>query len=147
MVQKKIPQESTRKGNKPQVPPQARKSSLVERLCKDVCKLILGRDTTQHNGPFLHIDSQEMIPHFYVFGSRMKHWVFAALMALVLSQRSGIWVHSSPKSLKVYEIHYSWEQQLAAATYSASVVDWATLDCLREDHETNEDQETDKNQK
>jgi hypothetical protein len=60
-------------------------------------------------------------------------------MALVLSQRSGIWVHSSPKYLKVYEIHNSWEQQLAAETYSASVVDWATLDCLREDHETNED--------
>jgi hypothetical protein len=60
-------------------------------------------------------------------------------MVLVLSQRSGIWVHSSPKSLKVYEVHNSWEQQLAAATYSASVVDWATLDCLREDHETNED--------
>jgi hypothetical protein len=57
-------------------------------------------------------------------------------MALVLSQRSGIWVHSSPKFLKVYEIHNSWEQQLAAATYSASVVDRATL---REDHETNED--------
>jgi hypothetical protein len=64
---------------------------------------------------------------------------FATLMALVLSQRSGIWVHSSPKSLNVYEIHNSWEQQLAAATYSASVVDWAKLDCLREDHETNED--------
>jgi hypothetical protein len=31
---------------------------------------------TQHNGPFLHIVSQEMIPHFYVFGSGMKHWVF-----------------------------------------------------------------------
>jgi hypothetical protein len=44
-------------------------------------------------------------------------------MALVLSQRSRIWVHASPKSLKVYEIHNSLEQQLAAATYSASVVD------------------------
>jgi hypothetical protein len=64
---------------------------------------------------------------------------FATLMELVQSQRSGIWVHSSTKSLKVYEIHNSWEQQLAAATYSVSVVDWATLDCLREDHETNED--------
>jgi hypothetical protein len=64
---------------------------------------------------------------------------FAMLMELVLSQRSGIWVHSSPKSLKVYEIHNSWEQQLTTATYSASVVDWATLDCLREDHETNKD--------
>src|SRR5436190_12637610 len=29
--------------------------------------------------------------------------------------------------------------ELAAATYSASVVDWATLDCLREDQETSEE--------
>jgi hypothetical protein len=39
----------------------------------------------------------------------------------------------------VYVIQRSWEQQLAAATYSASVVDWATLDCLREDQDTKED--------
>jgi hypothetical protein len=30
----------------------------------------------QHNGPFLHIVSQEMVPHFYVYGSGMKHMVF-----------------------------------------------------------------------
>jgi hypothetical protein len=30
----------------------------------------------QYNGPFLHIVSEEMVPHFYVFGSGMKHWVF-----------------------------------------------------------------------
>jgi hypothetical protein len=29
----------------------------------------------QHKSPFLHIVSQEMVPHFYVFGSGMKHWV------------------------------------------------------------------------
>jgi hypothetical protein len=46
--------------------------------------------------------------------------VLAKLMALVLS-------------LNVYVIQSSWEQQLAAATYSAFVVDWATLECLRED--------------
>jgi hypothetical protein len=34
---------------------------------------------------------------------------------------------------------WSWDQQLAAATYSASVVDWATLDCLWEDRDTKED--------
>jgi hypothetical protein len=64
---------------------------------------------------------------------------FATLMALVLSHWSGTWVYSSPKSLMVYVIQRSWEQQLAAATYSASVVDWATLDCLREDEDTKED--------
>jgi hypothetical protein len=64
---------------------------------------------------------------------------FATLTALVLSHWSGTWVYSSPKPLMVYVIQRSWEQQLAAATYSASVVDWATLDCLREDQDTKED--------
>jgi hypothetical protein len=57
-------------------------------------------------------------------------------MALVLSHWSGTWAYSSPKSLMVYVIQSSWEQQLAATTYYASVVDWATLDCLREDQDT-----------
>jgi hypothetical protein len=64
---------------------------------------------------------------------------FATLMALVLSRWSGTWVYSSPKSLMVYVIHRSWEQQQATETYSASVVDWATLDCLQEDQDTKED--------
>jgi hypothetical protein len=64
---------------------------------------------------------------------------FATLMALVLSHWSGTWVYSSPKSLVVYVIQMSWEKQLAAATYSALVVDWATLDYLREDQETKEE--------
>jgi hypothetical protein len=60
-------------------------------------------------------------------------------MALVLWHWSGTWVYSSPKSLMVYVIQRSWEEQLAATTYSTSVVDWATLDCLREDQNTKED--------
>jgi hypothetical protein len=63
---------------------------------------------------------------------------FATLMALVLSHWSGTWVYSTPKSLMVYVIQRSREQQLAAATYPASVVDWATLNCLREDQDTTE---------
>jgi hypothetical protein len=64
---------------------------------------------------------------------------FATLMSLVLSHWSGTWVYTSPKSLMVYVIQRSWEQQLAVATYSASVVDWATLDCMWEDQDTKED--------
>jgi hypothetical protein len=60
-------------------------------------------------------------------------------MALVLSHWSGTWVYSSPMSLMVYEIQRSWEQQLVAATYYASVVDCATLDCLQEDQDTKEE--------
>jgi hypothetical protein len=39
----------------------------------------------------------------------------------------------------VYVIQSSWEQQLAAISYSASVVDWARLDCLQEDQETSKE--------
>jgi hypothetical protein len=70
----------------------------------------------------------------------LRKWYLTSttLMALVLSHWSGTWVYSSPKSLMVYVIQRSWEQQLAAATYS-SVVDWAILNCLREDQDTKED--------
>jgi hypothetical protein len=86
--------------------------------------------------PFLYVVSLEMKSHFYVLSFGVKHWFFATLMALVLSHWSGTWVYSSPKSLMVYVIQRSWEKQLAVATYSASVVGWATLDCLREDQDT-----------
>jgi hypothetical protein len=70
----------------------------------------------------LNIISQKVVPHLYVFGSGVKHGL-ATLRALMLSHMRGTWEHSSPKSLSVYVIQSSWEQQLAAATYSASVVD------------------------
>jgi hypothetical protein len=47
----------------------------------------------------------------------------AMLMALMLSHMTGTWEHSLPKSLAVYVIQSSCEQQLAVAMYSASVVD------------------------
>jgi hypothetical protein len=47
----------------------------------------------------------------------------ATLMAFVLSHKRGTWEHSSPKSLNMYVIQSSCEQQLEAATYSASMVD------------------------
>jgi hypothetical protein len=52
-----------------------------------------------------------------MFGSGVNHRVFG----------KGTWEHSSPKSLSVYVIQSSCEQQLVAATYSASMVDWATV--------------------
>jgi hypothetical protein len=49
--------------------------------------------------------------------------VLTTLMALVLSHMRGTWENSSTKSLSVYVIQSSCEQQLAAATYSTSMVD------------------------
>jgi hypothetical protein len=54
----------------------------------------------------------------------------ATLMAFVLSQSKCTLVKSKPKSLKAAIIQSSREQQATATTYSASMVDWATLDCL-----------------
>jgi hypothetical protein len=45
---RKSPKNQLERATNPKFPPQAHKCSLVERLCKDVCKLILGRDMTQH---------------------------------------------------------------------------------------------------
>jgi hypothetical protein len=44
-------------------------------------------------------------------------------MEPVLSHMRSTWEHSSPKSLSVYVIQSSCEQQLAATTYSAFVVE------------------------
>jgi hypothetical protein len=53
-------------------------------------------------------------------------------MALVLSHMRGTLSNLTSKSLIVCTIQRICEQQLAAAIYSASVVDCATEDCFRE---------------
>jgi hypothetical protein len=60
-------------------------------------------------------------------------------MALVLSQNKGTRLNYNSKSLRVAIIQSKWEQRAAIATYLASMVDWAMLDCLREDQNTKED--------
>jgi hypothetical protein len=49
-------------------------------------------------------------------------------MALVLSHMRKTLPNLILKSLVVCTIHRIWEQQLAAATYSAFVVDWGAED-------------------
>jgi hypothetical protein len=113
------------------------------------------KKSNKHQAPPANEWKYRLVGHVWVHGSRLSslslHWLsendtsllctgfFATLMALVLSHWSGTWVYSSPKSLLVYVIQRSWQQQLAAATYSASVVDWATLDYLQENQDTKED--------
>jgi hypothetical protein len=74
-----------------------------------------------------------------MFGSGVKHGVFGNTNGTRAITHERYIVHSSPKSLIVYVIQSSCEQQLVAATYSTSVVDLATLDCLREDQDTSEE--------
>jgi hypothetical protein len=68
-----------------------------------------------------------------------KTGFLAAEMALVLSHMRGTLSNLTPQSLMVCTIQRICEQQLAAATYSASVVDCATEDYFREDHQMRED--------
>jgi hypothetical protein len=89
--------------------------------------------------PFLMLSLKKWYLTFMCLVLEWRDRFFATLMALVLSHWSGTWVYSSPKSLMVYVIQKSWEQQLVVATYSASVVDWATLDCLREGQDTKDE--------
>jgi hypothetical protein len=56
----------------------------------------------------------------------------------VLSHMRGTLSKITPKSLMVCTIQRIYEQQLAPATYSASVVDCATEECVREDQQTRE---------
>jgi hypothetical protein len=51
----------------------------------------------------------------------------------VLSHMKGTLSKLTLKSLMVCIINRMWDQQLAAATYSASVVHWATEDYFQED--------------
>jgi len=60
-------------------------------------------------------------------------------MALTLSHSKGTRLNSKPESLKEAIIQSSCEQQEAAATYLASMLDWSMLDCFREDQETMEE--------
>jgi hypothetical protein len=64
-----------------------------------------------------------MVPHFYVFGSGVKHGIFGNTKGTRAITHERYMGTLSPKSLIVYVIQSSWEQQLAVVTYSASVVD------------------------
>jgi hypothetical protein len=64
-----------------------------------------------------------VIPHFYMFGSGVKHGVFGntnGARAITHERYMGTLV---TKVTRVYVIQSSWEQQLVAATNSDSVVD------------------------
>jgi hypothetical protein len=78
-------------------------------------------------------------PHFNVFGSGVKHGISGntnSTRAITHERYMGTLLTKitqrvcDPKKLGA---------KLVAATYSASAVDGATLDCLREDQETSEE--------
>ena len=57
------------------LPSQASKPSLVKRLCKDVCKLVLGGYMDEINVTFFIVVSEKVETDFDVFGFGVKHWI------------------------------------------------------------------------
>jgi hypothetical protein len=92
---------------------------------EDIDQLSLSVYVSHLNDFLLYVISQEVVSHSFV-----EDWILTTEMALVLSHIRETLSNLTPKSLMVCTIHEIWEQQLAAVTYSASVVDWATEDCF-----------------
>jgi hypothetical protein len=83
--------------------------------------------------------SQEVVSPLNMCHLLWKTRFLAIEMALVLSHMRRTLSNLTPKSLMVCTIQRICKQQLAAATYSTSVVDCATEDCFREEQQTRED--------
>jgi hypothetical protein len=83
--------------------------------------------------------SQEVMSPLKVSHSLVKDMILTTDITLVLLHMRGTLSNLTPKSLMVCTIHRIWMQQLAVATYSASMVDWATEDYFLEDQQTRED--------
>jgi hypothetical protein len=97
---------------------------------EDIDQLSLSVYVSHLNDFLLYVISQEVVSPLKVSHSFVEDWVLTTEMALVLSHIRETLSNLTPKSLMVCTIHEIWEQQLAAVTYSASVVDWATEDCF-----------------
>ena len=80
-----------------------------------------------------------MVPHLYVFRFGVEDRVFGYTYGTGAVTEK--WNLGALLTKITHDVGHqsSWEQQLAPATYSVCVVDWATMDCLRDDQETKEE--------
>jgi hypothetical protein len=70
------PNRSSKRKNNSKLSSQMSKCSLVQRFGYDIGKLLFCRYMDEVNVFLLNIISQKMVPHFYVFGSGVKHGMF-----------------------------------------------------------------------
>jgi hypothetical protein len=111
-------------------PPQISKTRSIEVFGEDIGQLSLSVDVSHLNVSLLYIISQDVVSSLNMSHLFMEDWILATEMALVLSHMRGTLSNLTPNSLMVCTIQRICEQQLAAATYSASVVNYATEDCF-----------------
>jgi hypothetical protein len=110
-------------------PLQISKSRRIKGFGGNVGQLSLGVYIPHLNVP-LYMISQKVVSPLNMSHFLCKIGFLATEMALVLSHMRGTLSNLTPKSLMVCSIQRTYEQQLVAATYLASVVDSATEDCF-----------------
>jgi hypothetical protein len=133
------PHKPSHKNGKYQSPPQISKVRRIKGFGEDIDQLSLSVYESHLNDFLLYVISQEVVSPLKVPHSFVEDWVLTTEMVLVLSHIRETLSNLTPRSLMVCTIHEIWEQQLAAVTYSASVVDWETEDCFWEDQQMRED--------
>jgi hypothetical protein len=111
-------------------PQQISKSRRIKEFGEDIGQLSLGVYVSLLNVSLLYVVSQEMVSSRIMSHFLCKTGFLATKMALVLSHMRGTLSNLTPKSLMVCTIQRIYEQQLAAATYSTSMVDYAIEDCF-----------------
>jgi hypothetical protein len=111
-------------------PPQISKTRSIEVFGEDIGQLSLIVDVSHLNVSLLYMISQDVVSSLNMSHLFMEDWILATEMALVLSHMRGTLSNLTPNSLMVCTIQRICEQQLAAATYSASVVNYAIEDCF-----------------
>ena len=104
-------------------------------------KLIIDAHTFNVNVLFLLVISNEMMADIYVLCSWMLNRLLVSFTSLSLSHSNGTCLNLIPKSLKVAFIQSNWAQQLLAKMYSALAVECATLFCIFDDQDF-DDQDT-----
>jgi hypothetical protein len=108
--------------------PQISKSRRIKGFGENVSQLSLGVYIPHLNVRLLYMISQKVVSALNMSHFLWKTGFLATEMALVLSYMRETLSNLTPKSLIVCTIQRICEQQLAVATYSASVVDCATED-------------------
>jgi hypothetical protein len=99
-------------------PPKISKSRRIDGFGENIGQLSLGVYVRHLNVPLLYMISQKVVSPLNMSHLFMKDLIFVR----------GTLSNHTPKSLIVCTIQRICEQQLAAATYSASVVDYVTED-------------------
>jgi hypothetical protein len=111
-------------------PPQISKSRRIKGFGENAGQLSLSVYISHLYVSLLYMISQKVVSSLNMSHFLWKTEFLATEMALVLSHMRGTLSNLTPKSLMVCTTQKICEQQLAAVTYSTSVVDCSTEDCF-----------------